>query len=410
MNESIRFIHCADLHLDSPYVGLSHLPHSIFRDIKESTFIAFDRLINIAIEEEVDFVLFAGDLFDQQSTSLKSLMRLKRGLEKLNDYRIQAYICFGNHDFGMQQKVDFNFPPNTFIFPSEDVTYFKYEKNGQTQAYIYSFSYNQRAVKENKVNHFKKVDDNGFHIGMLHGSMKSNSEHDLYAPFSIDELKKVSLDYWALGHIHTREILMTEPYAVYPGNIQGRHMKEVGEKGCYLVELFNGETHVTFKPVQTIIFQKDELAFSGINNMTELVEEIEAYKSQIRKHLFKTVVRLDVTLSNSAVQMNDKLKEELIQLLNDYEEEQEHWIWLEELHIHMALSYDRDELKSTNQFVGELLHTIDETEDLTRYFDELLNHHLFRKHIDFPTKEDYLEIKKNAEKIVMDRMLNGGAE
>lgn len=116
MKPTIRFIHAADLHLDSPYVGMQNLPEPIFKDVKESTLLAYNRLIELAIEEKVDFVLFVGDLFDQQSTSIKSVITLKRGLEKLKEHGIYAYISYGNHDFGIGEKVDLTFPDNTICF------------------------------------------------------------------------------------------------------------------------------------------------------------------------------------------------------------------------------------------------------------------------------------------------------
>lgn len=124
MKPTIRFIHAADLHLDSPYVGMQNLPEPIFKDVKESTLLAYNRLIELAIEEKVDFVLFVGDLFDQQSTSIKSVITLKRGLEKLKEHGIYAYISYGNHDFGIGEKVDLTFPDNTYVFQSEEIQRF----------------------------------------------------------------------------------------------------------------------------------------------------------------------------------------------------------------------------------------------------------------------------------------------
>src|SRR5690625_5282880 len=330
MGEPIRFIHCADLHLDSPYRGLNHLPNHIFQDIKESTFIALDRLVQYAIDEQVDFILFAGDIFDHQATTLRSYIKFVRSLEKLNEHQIQAYISFGNHDYGMQTKANLTFPPNTHLFKSDEVTHFIFEKNDK-KAYIYSFSYEKQAVTERKIDQYVKETDEGFHIGMLHGSMQSNTEHERYAPFLIEDLKSKLFDYWALGHIHKRMILSEEPYAVYPGNIQGRHMKETGEKGCYLVELSKVKTDLTFQPLNYILFKKDELHIHG-KTLNDILHEFEQYKEQLKKNDAKTMLRLHVILNEDNEQLfEENKKEDLIHLLNEEEEDESNWVWIENM-------------------------------------------------------------------------------
>lgn len=406
--DKIRFIHCADLHLDSPYSGLHHLPESILQDIKESTFLAFERIIEFAIDENVDFVLFVGDLFDQQSSSLKSLMRLKHGLNLLNEHNINAYISFGNHDFGMHDKLNFNMPPNTYLFTSEKVSHFVFEKKPLTKVYIYSFSYEERSVTHKKVNEYKRMSDDGLHIGMLHGSIQSNNEHDQYAPFLIEDLKKANFDYWALGHIHQRDILMKDPYAVYPGNIQGRHMKETGEKGCYLVELDEHETSLTFHPVQNIIFNEIELDLGNIQHSQQIIEQIELFKSKLRQQRMKMVVRLTLTIENETNILNDRKIIEMIDFLNESEEDEHTWIWIESIQVNKNINYDRNRLKSSHQFVGEVLRTIDNQDNITAYFTELLSNRKFNKYIDTLTNEELEEIKIRAEEMLLNELLKGG--
>ncbi len=409
MKQSIRFIHCADLHLDSPYRGLKHLPNHIFQDIKESTFIALDRLVQFAIDERVDFVLFAGDIFDQQSATLKSYIQFHRALEKLNEFNIQAYISFGNHDYGIQSKTNLTFPSNTHLFKSDDVTHFRFEK-GEQKVYIYSFSYDKQAVTERKIDQYVRESNDGLHIGMLHGSLQSDTDHYQYAPFLIDDLKNKRFDYWALGHIHKRMILSEEPYAVYPGNIQGRHMKETGEKGCYLVELSEVGAHLDFQPLQYILFKKDELYLQG-KTLNDVIYEFEQYKEQLKKTQSKIMLRLHVSLDeDNDMLFEENKRDELIQLLNDDEEDESNWVWIENMTVERQITYDRERLKQSSHFTGEMIRTIDQKDDVTVYFNELLNHRLFRKYIDDPGEEELDEIKSEAEKLVVKKLLQGGLE
>src|SRR5699024_7401917 len=126
--------------------------------------------------------------------------------------------------------------------------HFTYQKNGQPLVSIYGFSYVNRAVHTNKAKEYDINDQQQipFHIAMLHGSVSTNTDHDVYAPFRLSDLTSRDFDYWALGHIHKRQVLHTDPYIVYPGNIQGRNRKETGEKGCYHVTISPEDTTISF--------------------------------------------------------------------------------------------------------------------------------------------------------------------
>ncbi|WP_188207049.1 metallophosphoesterase family protein [Alkalibacillus aidingensis] len=404
MRQSVRFLHCADLHLDSPYKGLHDLPDHILHDIKNSTFQAFDRLVDLAISEHVDFVLIVGDVFDQQSVSLKSLVHLKEGLKQLNDHEINVYISFGNHDYQMLEKVDLSLPERTYIFPSEEVTAFTYQKGGEAVAHIYGFSYQRRAVTENKVREYLPKQESGFHIATLHGSLQSNEEHDHYAPFLLQELKEKSFDYWALGHIHQRSILSKHPLVVYPGNIQGRHMKETGDKGCYLVELSDASQDLSFQSLQSIRFREDTLEFLGCTSGEELLERLKQYKADVRSYGEKVIVRV-------TVEINFEMKhvKELVTILNEDEATEQIWVWFQGVKFEYRVNYDREQLKKSNRFASEVIQMIDEA-DIEGYLQDLLNNRTFRQHMRVFDQQSIEEIKEEAEQLVMQKLLKGGRD
>lgn len=266
MAKEISFIHAADLHLDSPFKGLSNLPESIFRQVRESTFTALDRLIDAAIAKQVDFILIAGDLFDNEKQSLKAQIRLRKAFEKLQEHAISVYLSYGNHDYMSGNRYPVTYPENVFIFPTEEVSSFTFVKDEIKLAQIYGFSYENRAVYERKAKAYKINNQTiPYHIAMLHGSIISNTEHDVYAPFQISDLVEEDFNYWALGHIHKREILKNSPPIVYPGNLQGRNRKETGEKGCYHVVLKDKQADLSFIPLQSIEFQSKKLMCLHVN-------------------------------------------------------------------------------------------------------------------------------------------------
>src|SRR5699024_8262458 len=150
MEKQVSFIHAADLHLDSPFKGLANVPKEIFTHIQNSTFQALDQLIDMAIQRDVDFVLLAGDLFDNEKQSLKAQIKLKNAFEKLETHRIFVYLSYGNHDYIRGNEHPVTYPQNVFVFKDEAVRSFPYIKNGQHLANIYGFSYMEREVTENK--------------------------------------------------------------------------------------------------------------------------------------------------------------------------------------------------------------------------------------------------------------------
>src|SRR5690625_2029219 len=189
MGKDISFIHVADLHLDSPFQGLSHMPEHIFKEVRESTFVALDRLVRNAIHLQVDFVLIVGDLFDNERQSLKAQIRLRRAFQELAKHQINVYLSYGNHDHINGNIHPVTYPNNVFIFPFEKVSHFTYEKNGIPLAEIHGFSYENRAVLTNKTVEYQ-IDNQAalYHLAMLHGSLQSNLDHDTYAPFQLSEL------------------------------------------------------------------------------------------------------------------------------------------------------------------------------------------------------------------------------
>lgn len=294
MAKQVSFIHAADLHLDSPFKGLANTPEHIFQKIRESTFHALDRLVQVAIDKKVDFVLIAGDLFDNEKQSLKAQIRLKKAFEELQRSHINVYVSYGNHDYINGNIHPVTYPDNVFIFPDEKVRQFTYKKDGEKLATIQGFSYENRAVVNKKAQEYWISDETiPFHIAMLHGSLKSNTNHDVYAPFQISDLLEENFNYWALGHIHQREILKEDPPIVYPGNIQGRNRKETGEKGCYHVVLAETGIEMLFIPLQAIQFNTLSIDVSTCEEVHQLEAEIQTILDTVQ---YSAPQLLDLTL------------------------------------------------------------------------------------------------------------------
>lgn len=399
---SITFLHIADLHLDSPFSGLANLPTKVFKRIQESTFASLTRLINIAIEKKVDFVVIAGDLFDGEDRSLRAQSRFRKEMERLKERNIEAFVVHGNHDHLGGNWPHFEWPSNVHVFQNENIDVIPFIKNGETMANIYGFSYAKRAVLENKTSSYEKRDDAPFHIGILHGSREGESNHSRYAPFLLSDLQQKGFDYWALGHIHTREILSEDPPIIYPGNIQGRHKKEIGEKGGYLVKLSKIGAEYTFCPTSDLNWENTTIDISEIVSFDQLVDETFSHIDDIRKDNQGLFLTVEYTGSGPLHdQLQEKgMQEDLLSLLNDDITDQ-NFVYIVEMKQQIQLNFDREKVRQDSHFIGDLLENMETYQDFNQALLPLRNHQSFRRHIDTFTSEELQDILRDAEKLIL---------
>ena len=407
MTNQLTFIHAADLHLDSPFKGLANLPEHIFSEVQKSTFQAVDRLVDVAIDKKVDFVLLAGDLFDNERQSLKAQVTLRNGFERLKAHGIHVYLSYGNHDHINGNIHAIEYPENVFRFPDETVRAYTFHKNGQPAAAIYGFSYENQAVLTNKSSEYQVQDESiPFHIAMLHGSLASNTEHDTYAPFQIGDLVDRGMDYWALGHIHQRAVLKENPHVVYSGNTQGRHRKEMGEKGCYHVTLTETGADLSFIPLQSIIFSPLSLDVSGCKNIDQLEKYI---KNHLEQQLKNSPQLIDLSLRSSENQLsiweNEFVIEELIDIINDLFTKQKNWQYIYKVNVHKPVMKDVAALSESDHFIGELTRQIHDN-TIQPYLKELYQHRHARKYLEQLSETEQENVKQEAYDLLVNELLS----
>lgn len=259
---------------------MTGLPPTRLNELRNSTFAAFDRLIAYALKSRPDFMLIVGDLYDGEDRSLRAQLKFQQGMERLCEAGIPVYITYGNHDHLGGSWTRFELPSNVYEF-NEQVKGETLIVRGQ-EVVLHGFSYPQRHVRQEMISQFPvALDRHSFHIGLLHGSPAGTEGHAVYSPFTIAELQTKQYDYWALGHIHTRQHLCEEPPIIYPGNIQGRHRNESGVKGFYEVELSKSETKLAFIPTTVIQFATLQVPCSTVRHANEFLkicqETIESF-------------------------------------------------------------------------------------------------------------------------------------
>lgn len=271
---NFKFVHAADLHLDSPLSGLNPPPW-LERTVREATFTAFRRIVDVCLREQVLFLALAGDLFEQEDRSVRARLFLREQFQRLDRAGIRTFIVHGNHD-PLGPGTDAKLPGSVVVFgPSWSEV--ALERDGRTVARVQGISYPRREVHEDLSRHFHRVGPEPT-IGVLHANLGASDGHANYAPTTVADLAARQLDYWALGHVHTRaeHPLPGGGTAAYPGNPQGRHPNETGPRGCLLVEVEDRKVSTRFVPVDAVRWERLEVDIGGAANVEALAEALDA--------------------------------------------------------------------------------------------------------------------------------------
>lgn len=235
---TFRFIHTADVHIDSPMLGLSQHAGETVDRIRSATREAFSALIDKAIAEGVAFVVIAGDLYDGGWRDVRTGLYFAAQMGRLADAGIRCFIAYGNHDAESQITNRLNLPATVGVFATRKPTTFRIE---ELNVALHGQSFITRDVTADLAAGYPDPVPGDFNIGVLHTALTGLPGHANYAPCTLEELRAKGYQYWALGHIHHGQVLNERPHVVFPGNLQGRSIKETGPKGAHLVTVEDGE-------------------------------------------------------------------------------------------------------------------------------------------------------------------------
>lgn len=413
-----RFLHTADLHLDSRFAGLAHISPAIRSYLRESTFAALGRLVHVAVQEEVDFVVISGDVYDASDASLQAQLRFQEALKALDQQGIGVFLIHGNHDPLDGLRLTTDLPSNVMVFGGEKpehATAYR-RKDGQEVAIVSGISYPTAKVTDNTSLSFsRKPGSRLFHIAMLHGNVDGDLQHETYSPCSRRDLIERGFDYWALGHIHKRHVLHTKPAIVYPGNIQGRSIKETGAKGCYIVDVDEaGNTSLHFHELDFVRWQVRELSIDGLSHEAEWIQYVEQVIEDIRTEIpeMMSVVRFRLTgrgvlhkLLAEKGAVEDLLSElQRREAIRAERKDYKGLVWTEGFAVESGVAIDRDRLMHEDSFLGELLRLAAHTEHTSEALEEvvssalkpLLENQELRKLLSATSTEDKLNWLRSA--------------
>lgn len=355
----MRFIHCADIHLDTPLQGLAHYPGAPTNEIRNATRRAFEKLLDTAVSERVDFIVIAGDLYDTGLKSFESALFFNKQMVRLKEAGIDVYLVYGNHDAASKLIKQLRPPKNVHVFRASEPQTFRID---DLRVALHGQSFATPDVTQDLASQYPAPVPGFFNIGILHTNVTGAPEHANYAPCTLERLATKGYQYWALGHVHSRQILSTEPHIVYPGNIQGRHGREQGEKSCELVNVSDTGVISLEKVLTSVVpWCEEEVDAFECHTADDVYEKVRLQLAGLvaRTKDRVTAVRLRVTgMTNAHVQLSRDLEQVRNEAISIANECGNGLLWIERVEVATQAVVDPDQLLTRDDPVGEVAKMI----------------------------------------------------
>ncbi|MEO8013488.1 MAG: DNA repair exonuclease [Polaromonas sp.] len=355
----MRFIHTADLHIDSPLRGLSRYEGAPLERLRGATRRALERLVDLALDEQVDFVLIAGDLYDRDWQDFHTGLFVREQMVRLGRKGIRVFIVQGNHDARGVITRQIPWPEHVKVFSSRTAETVCLEALGVA---IHGHSFPDREVPEDLVPGYPSALPGYFNIGLLHTSLTGIGGHDTYAPTTLSSLKSRGYDYWALGHIHARQVICEQPRVVFPGNLQGRHARETGSKGCELVTVEDGQMTTRFMPLAVVRWHQIDIDLQPVKTLDELplrvaqALEIAASEEVDVLHAVRVVLSGETHLHALEARQPGTLAAAVQAAAQDVSGVE---VWIEQVKLDMRSPLDRSRVEQGDDALGELVRWVD---------------------------------------------------
>lgn len=395
------FIHCADLHLDSPLEGFKAKSPDMGSVLREATFKAFENVVNCAKERGADFILIAGDVYDGEDRSLRAQLRFREIVHHAVAEHIQVFIAHGNHDPLSGWEASLSFPPGVHRF-GPDIESIPWRKDGEIHAWIHGVSYPIREIRHNLARNFHPQDPHKFNIGVLHANVGGHPEHDNYAPCSLQDLIDTGIDYWALGHVHRHDVLNRQrPYVVYSGNTQGRNIREDGPRGCYYVRVYpQGDVELDFIETDVVRWLKVEVNIEQYVTEDDLLNGIERELERARTLAGERPSVVHMVLNGRGpihkFLHREGVVEDLVTKFRELESQRPDFCWLESLRNATSPDIDLASRREVEDFIGDFLRAAESLRTNPEGMEMV--RHLLQEH------PDHIVITRQLQKLTFDKL------
>ncbi|MHB1132950.1 MAG: metallophosphoesterase family protein [Chloroflexota bacterium] len=362
----LKFVHAADLHLDSPFVGLAEADGEMRELLTGATLRAFENLIDLCLRERVDFLLVAGDIYDGADRSLRAQLAFRDGLARLDRAGIESFIVHGNHDPVDGWASSLRWPPGAHFFGAGAVEALPFAREGVVRAVVRGVSFAHRDVFDNLAAQFATQPPGALSIGLLHCNIGAQSGHAPYAPCALEDLAGKGVDYWALGHVHSGGLLReAAPLICYAGNPQGRHINEAGPRGCYLVEAAEDKRLQTkFVPLDAARWARAAVAIDGLASEEDLLGALrdELFAVQAAAGGRPSLCRLTLHGRGPlhATLRRPNYLAQLRETLRQFGRERDPLVWVEALALETRPAIDLAQRRQAQDLLGDCLRLVEE--------------------------------------------------
>jgi DNA repair protein SbcD/Mre11 len=356
----VKFVHAADLHIDSPLRGLDAYPGAPVERLRGASRQALVALVDLAIEEQVAFVLLAGDIYDGNWADFRTGLFFRDQMVRMTREGIRVFIVKGNHDAESQISKQLPDLDGVHVFSSHKSETVHLEEHGVA---VHGRSFPNRAVPEDLVPNYPDPVPGLFNIGILHTSLTGRVGHDPYAPTSVEVLCDKGYDYFALGHVHAREVVReSTPRVVFPGNLQGRHAKETGPKGCELVTVEGGVITTTeFVELDVVRWHQMQLDVSGLSSIDMLAKRFItealalAEHAHDRLHAVRVLLHGESPLHRVEAEQPGTLTAAIQAATQELEDCE---LWLEQVQLDLRSPFDRQSAAGREDAIGEVVRLV----------------------------------------------------
>ena len=379
----IRFLHAADVHLDSPLCSLRSLDEATASQLHRASRRSLELIVQTAIEQKVSAVVLAGDLFDGPVKDAGAGLWVESQLKRLVRENIAVVLIRGNHDAVSNAQRVLHWSDGIYELASDAPQTIRLD---EVRLAIHGQSFGARAESTDLAAAYPPAVMGYFNIGLLHTSLIGSSQHDNYAPTSIGLLESKGYDYWALGHIHqrTEQSLSDKCWIGYSGNTQGRHVRECGAKGCYVVHLSDNHIEkMEFVPTDSLRWHLLPVDLQPAQRLSDIEDCVEdalrpviasmrndgvalAIRLQLSGH---TSLHSDLTHPPTLEKLSDALASRIHELGD---------VWLESVKVRtrpakVTSSADLDvPLKYLSQITDEFREDLKLQKELWKELDDLL--------------------------------------
>lgn len=363
-----RFFHAADLHVDSPLRGLDRYEGAPAERLRGATRRALENLATACIEERVAFLLLAGDVFDGAWKDYSTGLFFCNQMTRLREAGIAVVLVRGNHDAQSEVVKALRLPENVHELSAKKPETFGVPG---TNVVVHGQSFAKRVTSDDLASRYPDRTAGALNVGLLHTSVDGREGHEPYAPTSIATMRAKGYDYWALGHVHAREVLSEDPWVVFPGNLQGRHARETGAKGASLVTIEDG--HVASVAHRAFDVVRWERVVADVSDASDVLDAVDRIRVALADHASSAgdrvvAARLFVTgatKANAAIRRDlDRFTGELraaaADMLGDA-------VWIEKVKVETRSLFDLAQVREEASAVGHLARRLaaikaDETE------------------------------------------------